>query len=180
MHEFEELPRLTVTEKINKMNDSPSDKVWQFNDSEKVLHIDDCKTIKTAKRSLPSQDWYQRKNSNNSLDFAEKIMNEILDKTLQNVKSRTCNICKTTLSSNYYLKEHIENHFMPTQVECNVCLKMLSQNSLGNHMKQHDGLKIEDKSGNFFIINKNEETNDIEEKKFSCKVCHKKFKLKKH
>ena len=77
-------------------------------------------------------------------------MNEILEKTLQNVKSRTCNICKTTLSSNYYLKEHIENHFMPTQVECNVCLKMLSQNSLGNHMKQHDGLKIEDKSRIFF------------------------------
>ena len=46
---------------------------------------------------------------------------------------------------------------MPTQVECNVCLKMLSQNSLGNHMKQHDGLKIEDKSGNVFIINKNEQ-----------------------
>ena len=39
---------------------------------------------------------------------------------------------------------------MPTQVECNVCLKMLSQNSLGNHMKQHDGLKIEDKSGFFY------------------------------
>ena len=40
---------------------------------------------------------------------------------------------------------------MPTQVECNVCLKMLSQNSLGNHMKQHDGLKIEDKSGIFLL-----------------------------
>ena len=66
MHEFEELPRLTVTEKINKMND-------------------------------------------------------------------------------------IENHFMPLQVECNVCLKMLSQSSLGNHMKQHDGLKIEDKSGIFLL-----------------------------
>ena len=66
------------------------------------------------------------------------------------MKSRTCNICKTTLSSSYYLKEHIKNNFMPTQVECNVCLKMLSQNSLGNHMKQHDGLKIEDKSGFFY------------------------------
>ena len=62
------------------MNDSPSDKVWHFDDSEKVLHIYDCKTIKTDKRSLPSQNWYQRKNSNNSLDFVEKIMNEILEK----------------------------------------------------------------------------------------------------
>ena len=58
---------------------------------------------------------------------------------------------------------------MPTQVECNVRLKMLSQNSLGNHMKQQDGLKIEDKFRFFFIVNKNGETNDIEEKSFVVK-----------
>ena len=85
------------------------------------------------------------------------------------MKTRTYDICKTTLSSIYYLKEHIENHFIPTQVECNVCLNMLSQNSLGNHMKQHDGLKIEDNLGNFFIVNKNGETNDIEEKSLAVK-----------
>ena len=89
MHEFEELPRLSVSEKINKMNASPSDKVWQFDDSQKVLHIDDCKSIKTSKKSLPSQGWYQ-KNSNNALELAEIIVNEILEKTLQNVKTRTC------------------------------------------------------------------------------------------
>ena len=116
LHEFEELPRLSVSEKINKMNASPSDKVWQFDDSQNVLHIDNCKSIKTSKKSLPSQGWYQI-NSNNALELAEKIVNEIIEKTLQNVKTRTCDICKTTLSSIYYFKEHIENHFMPTQVE---------------------------------------------------------------
>ena len=38
---------------------------------------------------------------------------------------------------------------MPTQVECNVCLKMLSQNSLGNHMKHYDLKEI---FSNFFQL----------------------------
>ena len=84
--------------------------------------------------------------------MVDKILDDLLDLTFTNVKNRTCNICNKILVSTKYLKEHIENHFLPTEIECAICLKMFSQHSLNNHMKKHTGARIEDGQGNFLKL----------------------------
>lgn len=169
LQEFEKIPRVSVTEKIVPITEI----------NEKIVHIDDCRNRKSHKLSLPLQGLFLSqiiKNTNIEKGIVDKILDDLLALTFTNVKNRTCNICNKTLESKKYLQEHIENHFLPSQIECTICLKVMSQHSLHNHMKKHTGARLEDGQGNYVKL-------DIPQEKkkehFICQICDKQFKLKK-
>ena len=93
--------------------------------------------------------WFSNAEKSQSLPenkvLFEQILNSIVDLAFVSIKSRTCQICNITFSRMYNLKLHIENHFLPTQVECDICQKIMVQSSLVNH----DGVRIDDGLGFF-------------------------------